>query len=205
MGISRPHKLREWVVAVGFLLNGALCASLYTHTHQAFFILLGTRAFITSSCYWNRQVPHRVSRRSQQLLAILSSALPFFYSTDTGHPLLFTTSHSSLLLNCIVITGILLSTWGIATLGSKFGVTPADRGVVRTGPYRFLAHPIYLGYLMCELTIALQFPSTLNLLLLGLSGAVYFYRATQESCLLDASHLERTQPESTIRSLALPI
>ena len=43
----------------------------------------------------------------------------------------------------------------LATLGRSFGIVPADRGLVRHGPYRFVRHPIYafealffLGYLM---------------------------------------------------------
>lgn len=34
------------------------------------------------------------------------------------------------------------------TLGRCFGLLPARRGIVTAGPYRYLRHPIYFGYLL---------------------------------------------------------
>lgn len=34
------------------------------------------------------------------------------------------------------------------TLGRSFGLLPAQRGLVMKGPYRFIRHPIYFGYLI---------------------------------------------------------
>jgi protein-S-isoprenylcysteine O-methyltransferase Ste14 len=33
-------------------------------------------------------------------------------------------------------------------LGRSFGLLPAQRGLVVVGPYRFVRHPIYFGYLI---------------------------------------------------------
>ena len=32
------------------------------------------------------------------------------------------------------------------TIGRSFGLLPADRGIIDTGVYKFVRHPIYLGY-----------------------------------------------------------
>ena len=42
---------------------------------------------------------------------------------------------------CVVIAGKL-------SLGRSFGLMPANRGIVSTGLYRVVRHPIYLGYLI---------------------------------------------------------
>lgn len=64
--------------------------------------------------------------------------------------LLPTTVHSGsspwyLLLPGLAGYGLIL--WSLATLGKRFGIAPADRGITSRGPYRFVRHPMYLGEL----------------------------------------------------------
>ncbi len=51
----------------------------------------------------------------------------------------------------LVITGLLgysLVFWSLISLGHRFGIAPADRGLVVCGPYRIVRHPMYLGELV---------------------------------------------------------
>ena len=48
----------------------------------------------------------------------------------------------------VVAGGLLLATWSLSSLGKSFGIAPADRGLVRCGPYRLLRHPMYAGELL---------------------------------------------------------
>ena len=43
--------------------------------------------------------------------------------------------------------GLLVVIGGKLSLGRSFGLMPANRGVVSSGLYRIVRHPIYLGYL----------------------------------------------------------
>ena len=47
---------------------------------------------------------------------------------------------------CLVIAGKL-------ALGRSFGLVPANRGVVASGPYLLVRHPIYSGYLITHVAL----------------------------------------------------
>lgn len=47
---------------------------------------------------------------------------------------------------CLGLAGASLALWGVLSLGKSFGVFVSVRKVVLHGPYRFVRHPIYLGY-----------------------------------------------------------
>ena len=47
--------------------------------------------------------------------------------------------------------GLMIVVAGKVTLGRSFGLTPANRGIVSTGVYRIVRHPIYLGYLITHI------------------------------------------------------
>lgn len=60
------------------------------------------------------------------------------------------------------VQAVALAGWGLSllTLGRSFGVVPADRGLVRWGPYAVVRHPVYafealffLGYLAAVPTV----------------------------------------------------
>lgn len=49
------------------------------------------------------------------------------------------------------ILGILWQLFAKVSLRRSFGILPANRGVVSRGAYRFVRHPMYLGYLMTDI------------------------------------------------------
>jgi len=72
------------------------------------------------------------------------------------------------------------------TLGRSLGCVPAHRGLRLQGPYRFVRHPMYTGYLLTHLAILSLNPSLWNL---GVYCVCYFLvvpRILMEERLLSA-------------------
>jgi protein-S-isoprenylcysteine O-methyltransferase Ste14 len=82
------------------------------------------------------------------------------------------------------VCGLMLVIAGKFTLGRSFGLVPANRGVVVAGPYSFVRHPIYTGYLIAHLAFLIANPTPLNAVVVGLADAALIIRALMEEQVL---------------------
>ena len=90
-----------------------------------------------------------------------------------------------------ITTGLILQLVGLAicvasflTLGRSFGFVAADRGLVRTGPYAVVRHPIYASYLLLQLGYVLQSISLRNALVMLVASGCNVGRALAEDRML---------------------
>jgi len=74
-----------------------------------------------------------------------------------------------------------LSLVSLLSMGRRFGVRPALRGLVTSGPYRFVRHPMYLSYVVADIGYNLQEWNSVTLLLVlaGWASLVYRIRAEE--------------------------
>jgi protein-S-isoprenylcysteine O-methyltransferase Ste14 len=82
----------------------------------------------------------------------------------------------------LVTVAAVLSIVCLVTLGKRFGVRPALRGLVTGRPYRVVRHPLYLSYVIAAIGFNLQVwnLATLLLVLLGWTSMVYRIIAEEE-------------------------
>jgi protein-S-isoprenylcysteine O-methyltransferase Ste14 len=76
--------------------------------------------------------------------------------------------------------GLIIVVLGKLSLGRSFGLTPANRGIVSTGFYRYLRHPIYLGYVLTHMGFAIAYPADWNLVILIAADTALMMRAVYE-------------------------
>ncbi|KQV90439.1 isoprenylcysteine carboxylmethyltransferase family protein [Rhizobacter sp. Root1221] len=117
-----------------------------------------------------RRVPAKVTSNPWfWLLTVAASghiALYALLMTDAAPPL---TPHW--LNNTMAVVGMSLMVWARATMGLNFGFVPALRGIVTTGPFRFVRHPVYTSLVILLVVNFLDHASVTSFVL-GLSGVV---------------------------------
>jgi len=103
----------------------------------------------------------------------------------------------------LVTLAACLSLAGLFSLGRRFGVFPALRGLVTRGPYRLVRHPMYLAYVIADIGYNLQEWNFGTVLLVMAGWASLLYRIKAEERILSQSAGWSTYTAS-VRSRLLP-
>jgi len=82
--------------------------------------------------------------------------------------------------------GLTLSQVSRIYMGGAFAVLPANRGIVSKGPFGFVRHPVYLGWITLVIGFSVTYPSPWNMLMLVACMALTFWRIHLEEELLGA-------------------
>ena len=84
----------------------------------------------------------------------------------------------------LVTLAACLSFASLLSLGRRFGVWPALRGLATRGPYRLVRHPMYLAYVLADIGVNLQEWNFGTVLLVMAGWASLFYRIRAEERIL---------------------
>jgi len=104
-----------------------------------------------------RRASHGSTSTREWLIAFAGTAAPLL-ATPGGSPLLPVN-----IIAMIFVIGIMLQVAAKVNLNRSFGIVPANRGVVTTGFYRVVRHPVYASYFIGHVAFFLVNPTIWNL------------------------------------------
>ena len=144
--LIKPGNTLPAIVWLFLVLNQAANSGFPPSISTAGLVVINTTALVL---FMIRRDASKVGNLAEGVVAVSGTFVASFLK-DAGQ------LHDARLLPTVVqVAGLLGWAAALATLGRSFGIVPADRGLVRHGPYHFVRHPIYafealffLGYLM---------------------------------------------------------
>jgi protein-S-isoprenylcysteine O-methyltransferase Ste14 len=123
-----------------------------------------------------RRAPAAVDRSIQaRVLTTLS-----LFGPPLARPSLIAPLASEFVTVGVSALGLLVVIAGKISLGRSFGLIPANRGIVSTGLYRLVRHPIYLGYLITHFAFVAANPTIWNVAVMLTSDIALLARAVCE-------------------------
>lgn len=187
---------RRWVVgdlaarvtvgALFVLLSINLLSDFLRTRHFTGLLLLASEGLVVVLTIIRR--PAEVVDRSvvARVSAVISTIGPPLLRASGGVALL-----PDLVTASVSIVGLCLGIAGKATIGRSFGIVAANRGVVASGPYLFVRHPIYTGYLITHIAFLAAHPTPMNITIVVASDTALVIRALIEERTLQADERYR--------------
>jgi protein-S-isoprenylcysteine O-methyltransferase Ste14 len=130
-------------------------------------------------------------------LAISATLLPMFVSANPPVEAARFQVFASIVSvgTAIYVVGACWQIWAKLTLRRSFGIVAANRGVKSSGPYRYMRHPMYFGYLMTHIGMFIVSPNLWNIGIYAFAWLFQIMRLMAEERLLteDATYQEYTQ------------
>jgi protein-S-isoprenylcysteine O-methyltransferase Ste14 len=171
----RPAMLDRFEQVVVVVLFAFLTLRVFASPNPTAPLLLVSEASVAFFVLIRRPTGNISLRLGDWLLAFTATCGPLLFQpgADT-HPALIYIGLP------LVFAGM---AWQIAAklvLRRSFGVTPANRGVKISGPYRAMRHPIYAGYLATHVGLLMLMPSWFNAAIYAVSWWAQILRLQAE-------------------------
>ena len=179
--LVRDYAARALVAGLFALMSVNLLGDFMRTGHFTGLLLLASESLVVVLTILRRRANLTDRSIAAAVATTLSLVGPPLVRAVNGHALLPDAVTAS-----VSVVGLLVVIAGKVALGRSFGIAPANRGVVARGPYAFVRHPIYAGYLVTHVAFAFAHPTMWNLCILAIADSMMIVRALVEERLLRA-------------------
>jgi len=172
--------LADSLGAVVVLLFAQASIRFYLHTHRLIGAVFFVQQLWVAGSFLTRRRPGAVSHRPLEWAVAFGGSFGGYLLRPAGlHPAWGVKAG-------LVLQLLGLAVWAIAffALGRSFGLVPADRRLVGSGPYSIIRHPLYASYMVTQLGYLLQSVSVWNGAVLVSTFSCQVARALAEERLL---------------------
>jgi protein-S-isoprenylcysteine O-methyltransferase Ste14 len=162
------------------------------------FLLVLSEVLVIFLIVFRKRATAFTTRPGDWILALLGASGPLLASPVAAAALTSSTVSTTLML-----VGMFVQISAKIALWRSFGIVPANRGIKVEGPYRFVRHPMYAGYVLTHVGFLLAFPSWQNAAVYAGSLAIQVFRLLREERVLNQDPAYRVYA-SKVRYRLLP-
>jgi protein-S-isoprenylcysteine O-methyltransferase Ste14 len=177
--VIRDLSARVFVGALFALMSWNLFGDFMRTGHVTGLLLLASESLVVVLTIVRRRAQITDRSAVAAVMTTLSLAGPPLVRSAHVEPLA-----PDVITALISVSGLLLVIVAKVTLGRSFGIAPANRGVVARGPYNFVRHPIYSGYIVTHIAFVVAHPSPWNAAILTIADVALVVRALIEERVL---------------------
>lgn len=173
--------LAEMVIVLVLYLSLVMrmLSSVGEHWQFTNLLLLPSEGLVVIFLLLRRRTGQISMRWHEWLLALSATVAPMLVRPGAGVSLVSPIWCASLLLS-----GTIIQVHAKLTLGRSFGCVPANRGLKLKGPYRYVRHPMYAGYLLGHIGFLMMYPTVWNVVVYAMCYALQIPRLLSEEQLL---------------------
>ncbi|MBX5161815.1 MULTISPECIES: methyltransferase [unclassified Rhizobium] len=142
-------------------------------------LLLVSEAAATFLILTRRPTRNASLRLFDWMVTAIGTLFPLLASPSATEPLA-----PLALCGTVLALGFVLQISAKLSLRRSFGLLPANRGIKIGGPYKFVRHPMYAGYLMAHIGFFMAHPSLWNFAIYATALAAQCFRLLAEERLL---------------------
>jgi len=168
--LLKPGNTLPVTVWVFLVISQAVNSPFPPSLSTALLVVINTEAVVL---FMLRRDATRVGNKVEMVIALSGTFIVSFLEGNEARD-------THWLPSAIQVTALLGWAVSLSYLGRSFGIVPADRGLVQSGPYRYVRHPVYAFEALFFIGYMVAVPTPRTAIIIALWAALQITRILRE-------------------------